>query len=130
MQERIAQELTLLRTRFPDLEYREGGQWVHIPAYPICTGWNTTSSQIAYQITVGFPGTPPYSFYVPAGMLYGDVRPNSYVEPAPNQPPFPGTWGVFSWAHTEEWRATADPRTGSNLLHWTLGFSQRFREGV
>ena len=130
MMERIAQELSLLRTRFPDLEYQEAGQWVLIPSFPVSKGWNRTTTAVAYQIPVGYPGTPPYSFFVPAGILFGDVRPNNYTEPASNQPLFAGTWGAFSWSHTEEWRATADLLTGSNLLHWTFGFAQRFADGV
>jgi hypothetical protein len=80
MQARIADELALLRTRFPDLEYRDEGQWVCIPTFPVTLGWNRTTTQIAYQITVGFPGTPPYAFYVPVGIQYGEQRPNNYVE--------------------------------------------------
>ena len=131
MQERIEQELALLRTRYPDLEYRGEGQWVRIPSYPIASGWNRTGSPIAFQIPPGFPGTPPYSFYVPSGIEYSSARPNNYVDPAPNQPPLAGgPWGVFSWSHTEDWRPTADLRSGSNLLNWAIGFAQRFREGV
>lgn len=130
MQERLDQELALLRTRYPDLEYAPAGQWVRIPDYPLGAGWNRAATAIAFQIPVGFPGSPPYSFYVPSGIAHGGTTPNNYVDPAPNQPPFGGGWGVFSWSHTEDWRPTADPRTGSNLLNWALGFSQRFQEGV
>jgi hypothetical protein len=56
--------------------------------------------------------------------------PANYTEPAGNQPPFAGQWGVFSWAHIEgEWRATTDPVNGSNLSNWVSGFADRFREG-
>src|SRR5581483_11707929 len=130
MQERIDQELTLLRTRYPDLQYQQDGQWVYIPSYSVTEGWNRATTPVAFQIRVGYPGTPPYAFYVPVGITYKDVRPNNYVEPTPQQPPFPGPWGVFSWSHSEDWRPTADPRTGSNLLNWVLGFRQRFVEGV
>jgi hypothetical protein len=131
MRERIEQEIALLRTRYPDLVYREEGGWVLLPSYPVSPGWNRTASPVAFQILPGFPGTPSYSFYVPTGIEHGGTRPNNYVDPAPNQPPFAGgPWGVFSWSHTEDWRPTADPRTGCNLLNWVIGFAQRFLEGI
>lgn len=130
MRERLEKELELLRARYPDLEYRSEGRWILIPSYPMPEGWNRTKTSVAFQVLIGFPGTPPYGFYVQAGILYEGKKPANYTEPAPNRPPFPGSWGVFSWAHTEDWRATSDPCTGSNLLNWTLGFSHRFREGA
>jgi len=130
MQERINQEIALLRTRYPDLEYRQDGQWVRIPSYPVSAGWNRTTTPLVFQIRQGFPGTPPYAFYVPSGITFNGQVPNNYVDSANPQPPFEGPWGIFSWTHTEDWHVTADPRTGSNLLNWVSGFAQRFREGI
>ena len=127
MQERIEQELRLLRTRFSDLEYVAQGQWVRIPDYPLPEGWNRTTTDVAFPIPVGFPGTPPYGIYAPVGLTFNGQRPDNYTEPAGT--PFSGTWGVFSWAPGDGWRATADPATGSNLLNWVVGFAVRFREG-
>ncbi len=130
MEERIEQELALLRSRFPDLEYKEEGRWVRIPSYPVPEGWNRSATGVAFQIPPGHPGSPPYGIYVPGGLMFKGERPNNYTEPASNQPPFGGTWGVFSWAPQDgQWRATADLVTGSNLLNWVLGFADRFREG-
>ena len=39
MQARIAGEVAFLCTRFPDLEYRDEGQWVCIPTFPATLGW-------------------------------------------------------------------------------------------
>jgi len=130
MQERIEQELVLLRGRWPDLDYRNDGQWIRIPGYPLPAGWNRTTTDVAFQIHVSHPGTPPYGFYVPAGLTVNAQRPDNYVEPAPAQPPFGGAWGIFSWAPGDgEWRPTDDPQRGSNLLNWAVGFAVRFREG-
>ncbi len=130
MQERIDQELVLLRGRWPDLDYRPEGQWLWIPGYPLSPGWNRTATDVAFQIHVSHPGTPPYGIYVPAGLTFSGQRPDNYTEPAPAQPPFGGVWGIFSWAPADgEWRATAEPRTGANLLNWAVGFAARFREG-
>ncbi|HXG06097.1 MAG TPA: hypothetical protein VNI77_02085 [Nitrososphaera sp.] len=86
---------------------------------------------MAFQIPLaGYPGVPPYGIYAPAGLTFKGVLPDNYTEPASAQPPFGGTWGVFSWTPEDgQWRATADLVTGSNLLNWVLSFADRFREG-
>jgi hypothetical protein len=131
VQERIQQELDLLKTRYPELVYVPEGQWVRIPTYPLPGGWNRTATEIAFQIPPSYPGTPPYGIYVPAGIQHNGKSPGSYKEPADNRPPFPGDWGIFSWQPDDgQWRPTTDPRTGPNLLNWVDGFATRFREGV
>jgi hypothetical protein len=128
--ERIQQELVLLRRRHPDLEYREDGRWVRIPGYTLLDGWNRTATDVAFQIRTDYPGTPPYGIYVPGGLLFKGERPDNYTEPASSQPPFGGTWGIFSWTQIDsQWRPTADLVTGSNLANWVSGFADRFREG-
>lgn len=130
MEERVQQELALLRRRWPDLEYKAEGRWVRIPGYVLPEGWSRSSTDVALQIPPGYPGTPPYGIYVPAGLTFRGERPNNYTEPASTQPPLGGTWGIFSWTPVEgQWRATADLVTGSNLLNWVTGFTDRFREG-
>ena len=130
MEERIKKELALLRQRYPELEYYEDGYWLLIPSYPLPEGWNLPVSQVAFQIPVEYPGAPPYGFYVPIGLLFNQVRPDNYIEPAKIQPPFQGTWGFFSWTTIDgKWRITNDLITGSNLLNWVMGFSDRFKDG-
>jgi len=130
MQERIQRELPLLRQRWPALEYQEVGHWMRVPSYGLPPNWNRAKCDVVFQVRAGYPGTPPYGIYVPAGILYNGAQPVNYVEPAPVQPPFGGVWGVFSWLPVEgKWYPTADPRGGSNLLNWVIGFAQRFREG-
>lgn len=129
MQERIKEELTLIHWRYPEAKYMEEGQWVHIPSYPLPEGWNRSSTEVALQIPSGYPGTPPYGIYVPSGLRFREAAPKNYTEPAGSHPPFPGVWGVFSWAPENGWRATDNLRKGSNLLNWVSGFTDRFREG-
>jgi len=129
MEGRIEQELALLRQRFPKLEYRAEGRWVLISEYPLPSGWNRTVMDVAFQIPVGYPGTPPYGIYVPPGLTFGGAQPDNYTA-ASNVPPFGGTWWVFSWTTLDgQWHAGAEPLTGSNLLNWVVGFAERFREG-
>ena len=125
----MEQELELLRKRWPDAEYRADGHWFRIPRYELPNGWNRTVTEIAFQPQAGYPGIPPYGFFVPVGITFSAQRPDNYSEPAPTQPPFAGTWGVFSWAVDGDWRPTADPSSGANLFNWALGFATRFREG-
>ena len=130
IQERIGQELVLLRQRFSELEYREEGFWIRIPSYPLPAGWNRSSTEVAFQIPSAYAGTPPYGIYTPIGLQFNALKPHNYVEPTSTQPPFEGTWGIFSWTpESGEWRPTSDLSSGSNLLNWVIGFADRFREG-
>ncbi len=131
MKERIETELKLLRKAFPDTEYREEGYWFRIPAYLVPDGiWNVDKVAVAFQAPVGYPGQPPYAFYVQPGLRVKgtDQKPNNYEEPASGVP-FEGVWAKFSWQH-ELWRPTADISSGSNLLNYVRTFADRFREGV
>jgi hypothetical protein len=86
---------------------------------------------VAYLVHEGHPATPPYGLYVPAGILFKGQKPSNYAEPAENQPPFGGQWGMFSWQSEDNaWKPHADITKGANLLNWVLGFSARFAEGV
>jgi len=129
MDERIEQELALLRAWYPDLEYEPNGRWVRIPIYKLPASWSRGATPVCFQIVVGYPGTPPYGIYVPAGLLFNGQKPNNYQEPAPSQPPFSESWGIFSWSPDGPWRATADVISGSNLMNWVRGFADRFGEG-
>ena len=130
MRERIEQELALLRQRYADLEYQEEDHWVRVPSYPLFPGWSKSMTDIVFQIPTSFPGTPPYGIYTPSGLMFNGLPPDNYTEPAAAQPPFNGTWGIFSWTTLDgQWRATADLTQGFTLLNWVIGFSGRFQEG-
>jgi len=129
MEDRIKKEVELLRRRYPEMDYKEEDRWIRIPSYPLPEGWNRPTTDVVFQIIVSYPGTPPYGIYVPEGLLFNQVRPDNYVEPAQTRPPFPGMWGIFSWQVDGPWRATTDLVTGSNLSNWVAGFADRFREG-
>jgi hypothetical protein len=129
LQDRIQAELTLLRQDYPDVEYQPEGHWVLVPSYPLPEGWNRTVTDIVFLIPDGYPGTPPYGFYVHSGLLFGSKLPGSYSDTAPEQPPFGGPWGFFSWHASNGWFPSADIPRGNNLLQWANGFSERFAEG-
>ncbi len=111
--------------------YAEEGRWILIENYqlPHDLPWNRKKTNVCFQIPVAYPGTPPYGFYVPSGILYENNVPKSYQEPAKNKPPFPPEkWGFFSWTQ-EGWKATDDSQTGSNILSFVVTFKNRFLEG-
>jgi hypothetical protein len=130
MDERIEEELALLRRHYGELDYRPEGRWVRV--WPVVTGagWSQDPVAAAFQIPVGFPGTPPYGFYVCSGLAHEGKQPQSYQPRASTQPPFEGDWAMFSWAHDGSWRATSDVVSGSNLFNWTRSFRDRFAEGA
>lgn len=47
--ERLDQELELLRSGYPGLEYRlvDGAHWVRIPAYSVADGWFVGDEPVA-----------------------------------------------------------------------------------
>ena len=130
MQERIDIELELVQDRFPAVEYLLEGRWVRLRSYPLPEGWNRSVTDVAFQIGDVYPGAQPYGFYVHAGILFQGNTPGSYTEPAPNTPPFEGSWGFFSWAPKNGWFPASDVRQGANLLDWVRGFKDRFEEGA
>ena len=121
----------MLRSVYASLKIAGPEPWVLIPEYeiPAGTGWNREKTEVSLVIPPGYPGHPPYGIYVPAGVLCHGRPPSNYREPAPTAPPFPGSWGIFSWAPAGPWPATADPTSGPNLVNWVRGFADRFREG-
>ena len=87
MQDRIDQELILLRQRYPGLEYRQDGHWIRIPGYPLPEGWNRSATDVAFQIPIGYPGTPPYGICATEGLLFSGHLPDNCT-PADPVPPF------------------------------------------
>jgi hypothetical protein len=83
---------------------------------------------VPFLVKGDYPGSPPYGFFTPAGLTFGESAPNNTGDP-PVPPPFPGAWLHFSWT-VENWAPTADVRKGSNLLAWCRSFGERLKEGV
>lgn len=128
--ERIDAEIGLLEGAYPKVEHRDG--WVRLPAFGLPAGWTPNPIDIVFQISDAFPAAPPYGIFVPAGLRFNGAMPANYIEPAGNQPPFGGVWGVFSWSVADgaDWRPTARVEHGVNLLQWARSFTQRFAEGA
>jgi len=130
MPPRLAKEMELLKRAYPGLRH-DGGNWFLVPDYPLPNGWSRAKTDVAFQVPPGYPATPPYGIYVPAGLRFRDAMPSNYQEPAGNAPAFPGTWGVFSWAPGDgEWQVPSLDIIGrASLLCFVRGFAARFSEG-
>lgn len=128
MEARINDELALLRRHFDAVEYIEasGIHWIRVASVRTAPNWSSDTTMVVFSVTQGYPGTAPYGFYIPAELMYEDHPPDELS--APNQPPFSGAWHFLSW-NIENWRATADLTTGSNLWGWVRSFVKRFEEG-
>jgi Prokaryotic E2 family E len=128
--ERLQQELELLRSAYPDLEYLPAGeaQWVRIPSYPVPVGWAheqtpVTAAEIAFQIPTQ-DGQAPYAFYVrPAFALASGGAPGNYTATATT--PWGSDFAQFSWSPSEPWIPTADIRAGANMLRFARSFAER-----
>lgn len=125
---RLQEELATLRAHFGDVEFSRG--WFLVARFPVDSRWGRTDVSVAFEAPVGYPGSPPYGFYVPRGLRYDGSVPNNYQDSVSNRPPFDGEWGMFSWTHDGSWRPAPDVHSGTNLLNFALGIAQRFREGV
>jgi hypothetical protein len=126
--DRLEEELELLRTGYPDLEYRlvDGAHWVRIPAYPVPTGWSHDKVEVVFEIP-GQVGQAPYAFRVrPPLLLARGGQPSNYTETAAT------AWGSdfaqFSWSPAEPWIPKADVRAGANMLNFARSFGDRLRE--
>lgn len=128
---RWQEELDLLRSQHPDVEFIETGYWVRVGRIARPAGWQPSESDVAFQIPAVYPGAHPYGFYVPAGSTFQGKAPGSYTEPGDPRPPFTGTWGKFSWQpEVSDWKPGGAARAGSNLLTWIRGIRARFEEGA
>ncbi len=128
MTERIDQELELLRSVFPELEYSREAQWVRLPRYPMPEIWKPAEVAVAFQFPAAFPGQKPYGFHIcptPSLISGADVQ---NVTPSV-EPPWPGPWLKFSW-DVPEWAPAEEVRLGSNMLNFVLTIVDRLRAGA
>jgi len=131
MDDRINEELNLIRKYFPDAAISECRQWILIPEYKIKNGtaWNKEVIQVCVNIPLGHPGAIPYGIYVPSDLKYCGNVPGSFQQNAQNKPPFEGNWGMLSWSPVlGEWKPKADVYKGSNLYNFISTFKDRFDE--
>ncbi len=126
MRERIIQEIALLKEKFPGLQHGENYDWVIIPDFPLCEGYNRTCTKLLFIIPNTYPHTGPDCFYVDVGLrLANGNMPSNYNEEM--NVPVGGNWGYFSW-HPEIWQATDRIEDGDNLASFLKVVNVRLRE--
>jgi len=131
--ERLEQELGLLRSGYPDLEYRfvDGAHWVPIPAYPVPEAWLAGDESVAaVEIVFLIPpaGQAPYAFRTrPVITLAGGGTPSNYT--APVSTPWGEDFAQFSWSPLEQWVPKTHIRAGANMLNFARSFAERL-EGL
>lgn len=130
---RLDDELSLLRRRFPDLEFRPDGQWIRIPEYGIPEGlWRPSVVQVAFQIPSDVAAAP-YGFYArpleaDGGLLeVSGAAIQNYDRPRAT--PWGSDWGMFSWA-LETWQPRTPITDGTTMLHFARSIAARFQEGA
>lgn len=130
MTERLRQDIALVQGRYPDVEYREEGQWVFLPHYMVPTdAWDRREYAVCFQLRPGYPDIGPYGINVsPPPRGKNGEMPGNYVDNPKPKPPFPGAWGRFSW-EINGWRATPDLVAGSTLLNYVETIRKRFEQG-
>jgi len=127
--DRLQRDLELVRGRYPELQFREEGQWVFLPEYVVSHGWKQKKYAVCFQIRAGYPDISPYGINVsPPPEREDGAQVQSYVSNPEPAPPFEGSWGRFSW-EIEGWRATPDLVSGSTLLNYVESIRKRFEEG-
>jgi hypothetical protein len=126
MTERIAAELDLIRSEYPDLEFREEDLWGRIPAYPMPPGWDREHADIAFRVPTDLFGQEPYGFWVtPPLQLPGGSAPSNTSGPVATG--FGEGWQQFSWA-PDGWKPGPEPRAGTNMLDFVRSFARRLAE--
>jgi hypothetical protein len=126
MTERIEAELELIRSGYPDLEFREADLWARVPEYPVPSGWGRESTEVAFQVPADLFGQEPYGFWVnPPLQLPGGAPPSNTSGPVATG--FGEGWQQFSWS-PDGWHPGPEPRSGTNMLDFVRSFTRRLAE--
>ena len=125
--ERRKIEISLLRSRYQEIEHGENLDWVLFKNFPLSPGWNREYTELLVIIPAGHPTTPPDNFYVRDGLrLANGANPNNYSE---GQSILGGRWAQFSF-HAQSWNPLPKPEDGDNLLTFMLAVERRLEEGA
>jgi hypothetical protein len=129
MNERIEQEIGLLRTVYPDLEWHPDTFWVRIPSYSLPQDiWCQSKAELAFQMPQNLPGQQPYGFWVRPNLeLAGGGAPGNYTYPISIA--LGDGWGQFSWSPSA-WQPQTEITAGANMLNFVRSIAERLREGA
>jgi hypothetical protein len=131
---RVQKEIELLKTKFPNLEFKEERNRTIIifHDYPLPPGWPTKTTNLAIVIPPGYPITPPDNFYVqPPILTASGATPGSYnLDGTSNG--MPG-WAWFSFhmrdaENRPTWSPSDDVASGDNIMTFLRAVNDRLRE--
>jgi hypothetical protein len=122
---RIPLEVTLLGQRYGKVEYDYTGlTWVHIPEFPLPSGWNKAETQLLIELPPTYPLVGPEGFSLdPYLRTRAGRTPAHYLEPQARQQRGRGRWVWFCLERKDGpgggWRTAARILDGDNLLAYT-----------
>lgn len=126
MSEWVADQLALLRAKWPDLVYAESEYWVLLPGWHLPDGWSERTADLACRIPPN-RDQAPYAFCINAAApTFNGQTPTNWG--AVTGVPFPGQWSQFSWA-PDNWWSNGNGR-GPNMLTFVRSFADRLAEGA
>ena len=110
-----------------DCRFLDGMHWIRVNFLKTPNGWSPNEIPVVFSVTEGYPGVQPYGFFVPVGLTpTGHIPVKSDVS---SLNAFKGEWRFLSWT-SENWIATHDITSGSNLWNWVRSFVGRLQEGA
>jgi hypothetical protein len=127
MSERIAEEIELIRSHFPSLEFREEDFWARLCDYQLPDGWNREQVEVAFQVPRDLFGQEPYGFWIRPFISLSNGTAPTDASPDPVTTGFGEGWQQFSWS-PDDWRPGPDVRSGTNLLDFVRSFARRLAE--
>lgn len=127
MNERLQEELKLIRSEYPSLEFREEDFWARIVDYPLPVAWGREASEVAFQVPRDPFGQEPYGFWVNPFLALPGGGPPSNSSPEAVATGFGAGWQQFSWS-PEGWQPGPTASAGSNLLDFVRSFARRLAE--
>lgn len=125
MNQRIMEEMVVLKEKYPTLQYCEQYSWVLIPKFLLPLGrYNRSQTDLLFNIPVGYPNTGPDDFFVDGDLRLADSgNPpgfNAGSKSSSGSAQVKGNWGWFSW-HPASWRPATAVLGGDNLLTFLRG---------
>lgn len=125
MHDRVAEEIVLLKERYPDLQHGEQFGWVLIHDYVLpADRYNKFRTEILFIVPPVYPNAGPDNFFVDCDLKLKDGSNPPGLNLGPNSgsgsAPVEGSWSWFSW-HPQSWHPAASISNGDNLLTFIRG---------
>ena len=129
--DRLKQEVEMLKQRYPLLQHDDLYTWVLVPKLKLPVGrFNKEETPVLFSIPVGYPSTGPDNFFIDNDLRLkdGSNAPafNAGAQSSTGPARTPGNWGWFSW-HPNSWTPNAEIEKGDNLITFMKGVNMCLR---